>query len=184
MNLRTLTPVVTASLLLFAGCNSTDDRKEAGPHATQDTQVLAPDVCGSIQQLHTLDGIYLAGQPTAEDFRLAQERGLRTVINLRLPGELGNFDEEGVVTELGLNYVALPWNSADALTDDVFDRAERPMMMHCGSANRVGALWIPWRVLDQGVSFDEALTEAKTIGLRTPDYIERARLYIGTHGAR
>jgi hypothetical protein len=42
-------------------------------------------------------------------------------------------------------------------------------------------VWLTWRVLDEGVPYDEALVEAHAIGLRSPaleakaaDYIERS----------
>ena len=39
-------------------------------------------------------------------------------------------------------------------------------------------MWLPWRVLDGGLSYDEALAEAKTVGLKSPLYEEKAREYI------
>ena len=148
------------------GCGATDESPDAPSRMEVRTEALEPFVCGSTQPVHTFAGIYL-------------------------PQEQEDFDEAGIVTGLGMTYISLPWNGPDALTDDVFDRAremfntaERPMMVHCGSANRVGAVWIPWRVLDGGVSFEAALTEARTMGLRTPAYIDRARSYIGEYGAR
>tara|TARA_R110002072_G_scaffold2288_14_gene18981 strand:+ start:7388 stop:7951 length:564 start_codon:yes stop_codon:yes gene_type:complete len=173
------------------GCGATDESPDAPSRMEVRTEALEPFVCGSTQPVHTFAGIYLAGQPSGTDFELAEADGVRTVINLRMPQEQEDFDEAGIVTGLGMTYISLPWNGPDALTDDVFDRAremfntaERPMMVHCGSANRVGAVWIPWRVLDGGVSFEAALTEARTMGLRTPAYIDRARSYIGEYGAR
>jgi protein tyrosine phosphatase (PTP) superfamily phosphohydrolase (DUF442 family) len=110
---------------------------------------------------------------------------VRTVFNLRHESEIRGFDEQLVVTELGMRYVSLPWNGPDELTDDVFDRAravlgttERPLLLHCGSAHRVGAVWIPWRVLDCGLSVEDALAEARTIGLRTPEYQQKALEYV------
>ena len=53
--------------------------------------------------------------------------------------------------------------------------------MHCASANRVGAVWLPYRVLDQNVPLEEALPQAQAIGLRSPEFIERAHDYIRRH---
>lgn len=140
---------------------------------------------GTIPNLHGYGDILLAGQPSADDLELARRRGVRTVVNIRHPSETEGFDEEQFVTMMGLEYVAFPWAGPDQLTDDVFDRArelfetaEKPMMLHCGSANRVGAVWIPWRVLDGGLTYEQALAEAKTIGLRTEAYETKAADYI------
>jgi protein tyrosine phosphatase (PTP) superfamily phosphohydrolase (DUF442 family) len=59
--------------------------------------------------------------------------------------------------------------------------AERPILLHCGSANRVGAVWLPYRVLDAGLAWDAALAEAKTIGLRTPALEAKAMDYVQRH---
>jgi len=83
-------------------------------------------------------------------------------------------------------FVAVPFDGPEELTDDVFDRVrqvlrdnqDEPLVLHCGRANRVGAVWMVHRVLDDGVGIDKALEEAKAVGLRTPEYIERAQAYI------
>ncbi len=157
-------------------------------HRAITTDSLEPYQCGSITRMHTLGGVFLASQPAAADFEQAQKGGVRTVIDLRHSSENRGFDEKAVVTGLGLEYVSLPWNGPDELTDQVFDRsrelletAERPILLHCSSANRVGAVWIPWRVLDGGLSIEEAVAEAKVIGLKTPAFEEKARAYVEAH---
>jgi uncharacterized protein (TIGR01244 family) len=112
---------------------------------------------------------------------------VKTVIDLRKAGELKEFDEPKLIGELGLQYRNIPFGSPDELTDAVFDearaalnKAERPILLHCHSANRVGAIWLAWRALEGGLPYEEALTEAQTVGLKAPaleakakDYIER-----------
>jgi len=156
--MRTTTVALSLALLAAAatGCSSvpSDDG-----HRAITTQALEPYECGTITKLHTLGGVFLASQPKPEDLEQAQKGGIKTVVNLRHEDELEDFDERAVVTGLGLTYVSLPWNGPDELTDAVFDEArhllnaaERPLLLHCSSANRVGAVWIPWRVLDGGLS--------------------------------
>ena len=50
--------------------------------------------------------------------------------------------------------------------------------MHYASARRVGAVGVPYRVLDGGIALEDAVTEAKTIGLRTPELETKARDYV------
>ncbi len=161
----------------------------APEHKAITTDKLEPYSCGTIQRLNTFAGIFLASQPAADDFRQAKQGGVKTVINLRKPDELKEFDEPKLTGELGLRYINLPWNSADELTDAVFgegrkllNEAERPILLHCHSGNRVGAIWLAWRALDGGLSYEDALAEARTVGLKAPpleakarDYIERQR---------
>lgn len=144
-----------------------------------------PCELGAIRKLHRVDDLYLAGQPSADDLRLAAKQGIRTVINLRTEEEL-TFDERAVLKELKLEYHHLPFRAPETLTDKVFDETRRllrseksrPVLLHCASANRVGAVWLVTRVLDEGVHWDRALVEAKTIGLSTPAYEQKAREYI------
>ena len=152
-------------------------------------EALAPAKIGSIGRVHTLGGVFLAVQPREEDFAQAKQAGIKTVVNLRHAGEIAGFDEQQVVEAQGLAYINLPWNGPDELTDEVFDKAreqlktaERPILLHCATANRVGAVWLPYRVLDGGVSWDDALTEAKTIGLRSTPYEAKAKDYIARQG--
>jgi hypothetical protein len=42
----------------------------------------------------------------------------------------------------------------------------------------VGAVWLAHRVLDGGLSYDDALKEAKTVGLKTPAFEEKVKDYI------
>jgi uncharacterized protein (TIGR01244 family) len=93
-----------------------------------------------------------------------------------------NWDEKAHVERLGMKYIHVPIASLDALTDEVFaqlrellkDKSRRPMLVHCATAGRVGAVWIVHRVLEDGLSVDAAVEEAKTVGLRKEDFIHKA----------
>ena len=111
--------------------------------------------------------------------------GVKTVINQRHASELEDFDERAVVGALGLAYYNPAWNGADELTDEILDETrellrtvERPVLIHCSSANRTGATWFAFRVLDEGLSLEAGLDEAKLVGLRSPDYERIVRNYI------
>lgn len=140
---------------------------------------------GKTYNVHRLGKIYLAGQPSADDFAVAKKDGIKTVINLRTPGEM-RFDEKGVVKGLGLGYHYLPFAAPDTLKDEIFekslkvlgDKKKQPVLMHCASANRVGAIWLAHRVLTDKVAFDKALKEAKEVGLKFPPYEAKAKAYI------
>ena len=150
---------------------------------------LEPWGCGTIPNMHVLGDVYTAGQPEVSDFALVRDLGVRTVINLRNERELGAFDERATVEDLGLAYRNIPFGGPAELSDQVLDQArvamagaEPPILLHCGSANRVGAVWIAWRALDEGVPLEQAVAEAKEVGLRSPeleriavDYVSRQR---------
>jgi len=158
---------------------SGDEPRSKGPGQ------LEPCELGAIRKLHRIDDLYLAGQPSADDLRLVAKQGIKTVINLRTAEELA-FDEKAVLKELKLEYHHIPFRAPETLTDKVFDETRkllrsdksRPVLLHCASANRVGAVWLAVRVLDDHVEWERALLEAKMIGLATPAYEQKAREYI------
>lgn len=120
-------------------------------------------------------GMIAAGQPTAEQLAEAAKAGYKTVIDLRPPSEAHGFDEPKAAKEAGMEYVNLPvtGDSLDAATIDRFlaamEKAERPVIVHCATSNRVGALYYAYLVLEKGVAKDEALAKAKEAGLLSPE---------------
>ena len=88
----------------------------------------------------------------------------------------------------GLKYIHLPFNAAmpDAKVVDGFlaavgDTANQPVFIHCGSANRVGAVWMIKRALKDGWPIDRARAEAEAIGLTSPQLTAFATTYITAH---
>ena len=53
--------------------------------------------------------------------------------------------------------------------------------MHCGSASRVGSVWLAKRVLQDGWTIEKATEEAKAIGLRGEPLEKFALDYISSH---
>jgi protein tyrosine phosphatase (PTP) superfamily phosphohydrolase (DUF442 family) len=180
-----LTVLALTLLPLLASCAS----PKQAEHRAIVTERLEPYECGTITRLHTYGGIFLASQPQPEDFEHAKKGGIKTVINLRLPSEVTEFDEKEIVEGLGMAYYNPGFEGPDMLTDDIFDRVRsllsnedhKPILLHCNSANRVGAVWLAYRVLDGGLGYEDALVEAKTVGLKTPAYEQKAREYIERH---
>jgi len=186
------------ALIAVAGCGDDAPSPAAGDSSNKATggdngtgggataqAKLAPASVGQAPNVHQCGHVYFAAQPSADDLRDFKEAGVKTVINLRMPGENKAFDEQQVVEqELGLQYSNPGFDSAQTLDDGVFFRVrdllkrKEPVLVHCASANRVGAVWLAYRVLDDGVGYEQALAEAKQIGLKSEPLEERARRYI------
>jgi len=140
---------------------------------------------GSINKITAFGDIYLAGQPSQQDLAILKAKGIKTVICLRHPKEL-NWDEAVATEHAGMKYVHAPFSGAQQLTPEVFekviqvfrDKRSGPTLLHCGAANRVGAIWYAYRVLDGKLSPAEAEKEAKEVGLRTPAYLKKAKEYV------
>jgi len=176
------------TLIVLAGCASSPPDTH---HAAITTDQLEPYQCGTVQRLHTYKGVFLASQPAAADFEQAKLGGVKTVINLRHAEEIRDFDEAKVVTDLGLAYHNVPWNGPGELGDAQFDRvrellrtAERPILLHCSSGNRVGPMWLAYRALDDGATVEQATREAKTVGMKSPDFEAKALDYVARHQTR
>lgn len=178
-------PSICALLALTCACCSPHDDHAPAPD-TVASDTLAPATLGTIEHVHAQGDVFLASQPAADDFRAAQAGGVRTVIDLRKPGEVTELDEPALARELGLAYRNFPFKSPEELTDEVLDGvravlvdpAARPILMHCSSGNRVGAVWLAHRVLDGGLAWDAALAEAREVGLTSQALEQRARAYV------
>ena len=150
--------------------------KQEFPGVTNFTRVDATIACGGAAEVAALDAL--------------KKDGFKTVINLRVATEPGaNIEEnQAKAHELGLNYVHIPFSggSPDPLVIDTFlatiaDKTNQPVFVHCASANRVGAVWLAKRVLQDNYSIEKATAEAKAIGLSNPGLEKFALQYIADH---
>jgi uncharacterized protein (TIGR01244 family) len=134
-------------------------------------------------------GVLAAGQPTGEQLQLLAEDAYKTVIDLRLPEEPHGFDEVEAAKQNGLVYVNVPVTLAtlDQATIDrfleAFGKAQRPVLLHCTSSNRVGALYYAWLVLEKGVAPGEALRRGKAAGLHQPELIDKIQKLVAERRA-
>ncbi len=119
-----------------------------------------------------------------------KKEGFVSVINLRLPTEEGaNVDAGRAAAQTaGLKYIHLPFNVAapdskvvDSFLAAVADKSNQPVFVHCGSASRVGGMWMIKRVLQDKWMLDRAMTEAKAIGLNNAQLEAFAVQYIKSH---
>ena len=126
-----------------------------------------------------LPWLLTAGQPSAEALKSAHAAGVTTVIDLRDPSENRPFDEPALAVELGMEYINIPISSGnlDAASLDavmtVLRRQEgTPTLVHCASANRVGAVLLPWFVSEAEMDEQAAVDAAMRVGLRSAELME------------
>jgi len=119
-----------------------------------------------------LPGVISGGQPSPEQLSAARNAGYKTVLNLRLPDEKGIGNEPEIVAGLGMEYVSLPINGSAGLTREnaeafakALETTEYPLVIHCGSGNRIGALFALKAFWVDGVSAEEALQIGLDSGL-------------------
>lgn len=157
--------LILATVVLLTGACSQDPSTREEP-VQQSLASLVPNGA------EPWPGIVTAGQPSKQEFEALRDRGLRTVINMRSPGERGTRDEPEWMEELGLTYVSIPVEGAAGLTpevarelDQALEGAERPVLVHCGSSNRVGAVFALRAYHLEGRSADEALEVGRSAGV-------------------
>ena len=109
------------------------------------------------------EGVLAGGQPTVEQLYDLAAAGYRTVINMRLPDEQGSTQAPSVEAA-GMTYVTVPIEGAAGLSEerarafaDVLAEVEHPVVVHCGSGNRVGALFALKAFYVDGATADEAI---------------------------
>jgi len=140
---------------------------------------------GATRNVHAFGPTLLCGQPDLAALEAAKRRGIKIVVSLREEGET-DFDEAEAAKSAGLQFRRIPFRAPETLDDKVFAAAlkilanskDKPVMLHCGSANRVGAIWAAHRALDDGISVEAAIKEGKEVGLRNPAYEKITEEYI------
>ncbi len=133
--------------------------------------------------------IYFAGQPTEAALTDAAEKaGIRTVVNLRSAREMDTrveFDEEALVKKLGMRYVHIPITPATLSVTQadqlhyVLGKTTEPVLIHCGSSNRVGALWAIYLNRHREIDIDEAISLGEKAGMKNEVLVEAVRRKLG-----
>ena len=160
----------------------------AAPVLAQVTKVDMPGV----RNFSRVDAtVGCGGQVDPAAMPALRKDGFVSVINLRQASEPGAEVEasRAAAQAAGLKYIHLPFNAAqpdekvvERFLAAVADTSNQPVFIHCGSANRVGGVWMIKRALQDGWPIERARTEAEAIGLRdakltafATEYINRRR---------
>lgn len=115
--------------------------------------------------------LYRGAQPTRNGLEQLAALGVKTVINLRQPGDVFP-DEEATVKALGMTYLSMPMSGVKAPTLEqmaeiltAIEKAEGPVFVHCQfGCDRTGIVVACWRIA-HGWSNEKALAEAETYGI-------------------
>ncbi len=141
--------------------------------------VLAASVTGAEEKDHGLrnakfpePNLVFGGQPTEGQLEAMAGDGLSFVLDLRTEGEDRGFDEPAALRRLGVPYLNLPVDGDRLEQPDTFERfieamkeADGPVLVHCASGNRVGAMYYAYLVAARGVDREEGRARARANGL-------------------
>ena len=157
---------------------------------TASAQVQKKEVPGIVNYSRVDATVGCGGRVSPAAMTALKAEGYAAVINLRQASEPEADIDAGraAAKAAGLNYIHLPFDASapdtrvvDSFLLAVADKTNQPVFIHCGSANRVGGLWMIKRALRDGWPVEKAQAEAEVIGLRDPKLTAFAAEYIKTH---
>ncbi|SON56333.1 Protein tyrosine/serine phosphatase [Hartmannibacter diazotrophicus] len=109
-------------------------------------------------------------EPTGMD--MLASLGFKTIVSLNTDEE-GAAAERPLVEKAGMTFIDIGVTTKAPTNDQVAEFAKiaedpnnYPILVHCESANRVGAMWALYRA-SKGIPKDIAIEEGRTIGLKT-----------------
>lgn len=144
------------------------------------------DVPAVANAVTPMPGVVSAGRLTSGDIGRVRSAGIRQVIDLTPDAETPDFDEAAAVRAAGLAYSNLPLRGAADLTrenvlafDALLRDAKRPVLVHCASGNRVGAIAALRAAWVEGKPVDEAVAIGKAWGLKGLEAEVRSRIESG-----
>lgn len=127
------------------------------------------------------------GPPSAETIAEMKSLGYSTIINMRTSGEAGVAEEAELAAAAGLHYVHIPISgsttnlrNALALSQALESAPDGKVLLHCGSGNRVGAMWGLKEAIENGLDADTASEVARRSGMRSASLEARVRSSIAT----
>ncbi len=120
------------------------------------------------------DSVLTGGQPTVDQIKQAAETGFKTVINLRTENELPDPDQELTWVEgSGMKYIHIPVvvtggftpQNAKVLAEALSKPENYPLIVHCKSGERVGAMFALKAFHIDEKEIEEALLIGERAGL-------------------
>lgn len=131
----------------------------------------------SVQGIHNFyqvdSHVYRGGQPSESGFQYLVKLGVKTILDLREPGDRAT-QEERMVTTLGLKYINVPMSGLTPPTAAQIsqilalleDSSPGAVFVHCmRGADRTGAVIAAYRIDHDHWNNDRALEEAKSDGM-------------------
>jgi protein tyrosine/serine phosphatase len=131
------------------------------------------DQAGNLPNFHQVHPyLYRGGEPTAEGLTQLKEMGVKTIIDLRNPGEK-KIPEKDIAHKLDLEYISLPMGPqapTDAQVNTFISTVQKAknnpksgsVFLHCAhGSDRTGCLVGIWRVSQDNYTYDEAYKEMR-----------------------
>ena len=129
-------------------------------------------------------GLMTGGCPSDADLIRLKQAGFKTALDLRPSSEWNGEDFAGRVERAGLVFLQLPVSGLDTVDDEQIrqfwaywnDASLKPMLVHCASGNRVGALLALSAYQHGQLDAEQAIQKGQAAGLKASEPVVRARL--------
>lgn len=166
--------IFIAAAVILAGSVPARAQAPSSPSDRARLDQLQQSLQGDVPRILCLsDEVATAAQPSDAAYAKLAASGFHSVLNLRTAEEGVDLEKERkLVTSAGMRYFSIPVVSsapraeqADEFIRVVKDKSNHPMLIHCASANRVGAFMMIYRAVEHGWREDDAYKEAVKIGL-------------------
>lgn len=116
----------------------------------------------------------------------AQRLGFKLIIDLRAADEKGVDEEQALAKKIGIKYNIIPvatrapeWDQIDEFIKLIHQPTNYPVLVHCVSSNRSGAMWAMYRA-QMGVRPSIAIEEGRAAGLESREQAVRIQLSTST----
>lgn len=147
---------------------------------------LLDSIAGVPNASEPVPGLVTGGQPQGTHLAALKRAGCALVLDCRDPMEPRPVREPQDVEAAGIEYVCIPVGHGRG-DDDTLRRirelmqanvGKRKVFYHCASGNRCGATLIPYLMLDQELTEEEAVNAAMRMGTRSAELIEWGLDYV------
>ncbi|HTR20271.1 MAG TPA: sulfur transferase domain-containing protein [Gemmatimonadales bacterium] len=147
---------------------------------------LLDAIAGVPNAAEPLPGLLTGGQPQAAHLAKLKQAGCEVVLDIRDPMEPRPIRVPEDVRAAGLDYINIPVGHSRG-RDETLDRirevlrgaaGKRKLLFHCASGNRSAAVLIPYLMLDQNFTEEDAVATAMRLGMRSAELMEWALDYV------
>lgn len=167
-------------LVLLSGCAASRQR-QFGP-VTEQQDPETPN-------LRTDGHIYISGAPSNAGLDEMKTRGVKTVVDVRMPEQVAPDYAESVRSR-GMEYILIPMKSdtmtreqADEVVKTMMAHDEAPVLLQCGSGNRAGAAYGVYRGLAEKCTVQQAIDNARKAGMKNEKLEADMKKYLESRGA-
>jgi len=148
------------------------------------------------QVMKISDQVTVGAQPSEDQLQQLGKQGFKSVVNFRTEGEedqpISPKAEGEKVQSAGMTYLHVPV-SMKAMGPELVDQFRekyaalpKPVFAHCKSGKRAGAMVMMHVAVEQGMTGEQTLQQAKEMGFECdqPQLEQFVRQYVDSHTAK